>query len=50
MGWNTIVKKGRVIVLVWAIVLSLMIVPALNYNKFITYSQQNPASKTAKVA
>nr|WP_240938845.1 MMPL family transporter [Metallosphaera hakonensis] len=29
--------------MVWAVVLFLMVIPALNYNKFISYNPQNPA-------
>ncbi|BCU67893.1 hypothetical protein HS7_13300 [Sulfolobales archaeon HS-7] len=48
MSWNNIIKRKRLVVIVWVIVLFLIIVPALNYGKFITYNQQNPALKNSE--
>ncbi|BBG24564.1 hypothetical protein IC006_1890 [Sulfuracidifex tepidarius] len=48
MVWNNIIKRRKLIVIVWIIIIFLMIIPALNYNKFITYNQQNPALQNSE--
>ncbi|ADX82189.1 MMPL family transporter [Saccharolobus islandicus] len=48
MTWNSIIKRSRLIIIIWIVVLFLMVIPALNYNKFITYNQHNPALQNSE--
>ncbi|QXJ29047.1 hypothetical protein J5U23_01916 [Saccharolobus shibatae B12] len=48
MTWNSVIKRSRLIIIIWIVVLFLMVIPALNYNKFITYNQHNPALQNSE--